>query len=41
MWYSIVLRELAKMAEITFGAVAVGNQLPLRMYGQNQIDYLF
>ena len=38
---SIVLREFAKRAQITFGAVTVGNQLPVRMNRQNEIDYPF
>jgi hypothetical protein len=40
MWYSINLRQFAKRAQITFGAIAIGDLLPLAMCLKKKADSL-
>jgi hypothetical protein len=38
---SITLRQFAKSAQITFGAIAIGNLLPFAMCLKKQADFLY
>ncbi len=39
MRYSVNLRQFAKRAQITFGAIAKGNLLPFAMRFKKQADF--